>query len=91
MHSKEEDTAEMRHGRLPPRDRSLWRTLDSTPSTLPSVQIKVTLPPAPGGTKWRRVVDTNLASPKDFTPGGNNGVDPTYGVQAFSSIMLIAK
>lgn len=49
------------------------------------------LPAAPGGTKWRRVVDTNLPAPKDFTPGGNAGVDTVYGVQGYSAIMLIAK
>lgn len=53
--------------------------------------MNVPLPPAGNGKKWCRVVDTNLPSPKDFTPGGNSGVDATYGVQAFSSIMLIAK
>lgn len=31
------------------------------------------LPEPPKGHKWCRVVDTNLASPKDFTPGGNAG------------------
>ncbi|KAG1680932.1 hypothetical protein FOA52_009891 [Chlamydomonas sp. UWO 241] len=54
-------------------------------------EVKVSLPPPPSGHKWCRVVDTNLASPKDFTPGGNGGVDPAYGVQAFSSVLLIAK
>ena len=33
----------------------------------------MTLPPPPHGKKWCRVVDTNLASPKDYTPGGNAG------------------
>jgi hypothetical protein len=31
------------------------------------------LPEPPSGKKWCRVVDTNLAPPKDFTPGGNAG------------------
>lgn len=53
--------------------------------------INVTLPKPPSGRKWCRLVDTNLPAPKDFTPGGNNGVDPSYGVQGFSSIVLIAK
>jgi isoamylase len=59
------------------------------PCTQP--QVKVSLPSPPNGQKWCRVVDTNLPSPKDFTPGGNGGVDPTYGVQGFSSVMLVAK
>lgn len=49
------------------------------------------LPRAPEGKTWRRVVDTNLQSPKDFTPGGNKGVDQVYSVQPFSSILLVAK
>ncbi len=53
--------------------------------------MRVTLPPPPPGRKWCRLVDTNLPPPKDFTPGGNSGVDGVYGVQAFSSIVLIAK
>ena len=31
--------------------------------------ITVDLPPVPQGHFWSRVVDTNLATPKDFTPG----------------------
>jgi len=54
-------------------------------------QVSVSLPQAPSGKKWCRVVDTNLASPKDFTIGGNAGVEPVYGLEAFSAIMLIAK
>ncbi len=49
------------------------------------------LPPAPSGKKWTRVVDTNLPVPRDFTPGGNKGVEQTYGVQAFSSVVLMAQ
>ncbi|KAI3438769.1 hypothetical protein D9Q98_001187 [Chlorella vulgaris] len=56
-----------------------------------SFEVCVTLPNAPHGKKWCRVVDTNLAAPKDFTPGGNAGVDAVYCVQPNSSIMLIAK
>lgn len=37
------------------------------------IQVRVGLPEPPKGHKWCRVVDTNLASPKDFTPGGNAG------------------
>ncbi|EFJ47823.1 hypothetical protein VOLCADRAFT_117715 [Volvox carteri f. nagariensis] len=52
--------------------------------------VSATLPRPPPGRKWSRVVDTNLPAPKDFTPGGNAGVDHVYQVQAFSSIVLIA-
>lgn len=54
-------------------------------------QVDVSLPAPPAGRKWCRLVDTNLPSPKDFTPGGNAGVSASYGVQAFSCIVLIAK
>lgn len=74
----------------PPRPTLPLTVIISLPSPT-SPQVNVPLPPAGNGKKWCRVVDTNLASPKDFTPGGNSGVDATYGVQAFSSIMLIAK
>lgn len=37
------------------------------------------------------MVDTNLPAPRDFTPGGNKGVEPAYGVQAWSCIVLVAK
>ena len=48
--------------------------------------------PGPGdGQKWTRVVDTNLPPPKDFTPGGNSGVEPYYIVSPFSSILLQSK
>lgn len=53
--------------------------------------VSAPLPHPPAGRKWCRLVDTNLPPPKDFTPGGNAGVDAVYGVQAFSSIVLIAK
>ena len=51
----------------------------------------MTLPEPPRGKKWCRVVDTNLAPPKDFTPGGNAGVERVYGVAPYASILLIAK
>jgi len=54
-------------------------------------QVDAPLPPPPSGKKWCRVIDTNLASPKDFTVGGNGGVEPVYGVEAFASIVLLAK
>lgn len=53
--------------------------------------VAATLPSPPHGQKWTRVVDTNLPSPKDITPGGNSGVEPVYSVQSFSSIMLLAR
>ncbi|KAL6778753.1 ISA3 [Auxenochlorella protothecoides x Auxenochlorella symbiontica] len=52
--------------------------------------VDVDLPLPPPGQRWARVVDTNLPSPRDFTPGGNKGVDPRYNIQCFSSIMLLA-
>ena len=51
----------------------------------------VGLPPAPSGKRWCRLVDTNLPSPRDFTVGGNKGVEATYGIQGFSAVLLIAK
>jgi len=54
-------------------------------------QVPVTLPKAPSGRKWCRLVDTNLPAPKDFTPGGNAGVDSKYGVAPHSAIVLITK
>ncbi|KAL6757880.1 isoamylase, starch debranching enzyme [Haematococcus lacustris] len=56
-----------------------------------SFQVEASLPAPPPGRRWCRLVDTNLPPPRDFTPGGNNGVEPKYGVQAYSSILLIAK
>lgn len=53
--------------------------------------MRVPLPKPPAGHTWRRVVDTNLPSPRDFTPGGNAGVEAEYGVAAHSSIMLVSK
>lgn len=54
-------------------------------------EVRADLPPPRPGCKWCRVVDTNLAAPKDFTPGGNAGVEPSYGVAPHSAIMLLAK
>ncbi|GIL83908.1 hypothetical protein Vretifemale_12634 [Volvox reticuliferus] len=56
-----------------------------------SFSVAVSLPRPPPGRKWCRLVDTNLPPPKDVTPGGNAGVDDVYSVQAYSSIILIAK
>lgn len=49
------------------------------------------LPQLPEGKIWSRVVDTNLPPPRDFTVGGNKGVDAYYIVSAFSSILLVSK
>jgi len=54
-------------------------------------KVEAPLPPPPSGKKWCRIVDTNLPPPKDFTVGGNSGVEPVYGVESFTSIVLIAK
>ncbi|GFR40449.1 hypothetical protein Agub_g977 [Astrephomene gubernaculifera] len=56
-----------------------------------SFPVPAHLPRPPPGRKWARLVDTNLPPPKDFTPGGNAGVEPVYSVQAYSCIVLIAK
>jgi len=56
-----------------------------------SFQVTAFLPSPPPGKKWCRVVDTNLPAPRDFTPGGNAGVESAYNMQAYSSILLIAK
>lgn len=49
------------------------------------------LPRPPPGRKWARLIDTNLPSPRDFTIGGNAGVEPVYGVAPHSAIVLITK
>ncbi|GBF96584.1 isoamylase-type starch debranching enzyme [Raphidocelis subcapitata] len=54
-------------------------------------EVRAALPQPPAGQKWSRVVDTSLPPPKDFTPGGNAGVDPEYGVSPFGAIMLMSK
>lgn len=56
-----------------------------------SFEVRIHLPPPPSGKKWCRVVDTNLPSPRDYTPGGNAGVDANYLMQPYSSILLLAK
>eukprot|EP00887_Chlorella_sp_A99_P000861 scaffold5.g861.t1 len=55
------------------------------------VVVRVALPPPPPGRRWCRLADTALPPPRDFTPGGNAGVEPTYGIQAYSAILLTAK
>ncbi|KAF8065538.1 ISA3 [Scenedesmus sp. PABB004] len=54
-------------------------------------EVPATLPKPPAGRKWCRLVDTNLPPPRDITPGGNAGVQGTYGVAAHSAIVLITK
>jgi isoamylase len=49
------------------------------------------LPKPPSGRKWCRLLDTNLPPPRDFTPGGNAGVEGTYGVAPHSCIVLVSK
>lgn len=49
------------------------------------------LPQLPDGRFWSRVVDTNLPPPKDFTVGGNKGVEASYIVSSYSSIVLLSK
>lgn len=54
-------------------------------------EIKAPLPKPPQGRKWARLLDTNLPGPRDFTVGGNAGVDAAYGVAPHSAIVLISK
>lgn len=53
--------------------------------------VEVALPSAPQGQRWSRVVDTNLLPPRDFTPGGNDGVYSSYSLAPFSAVLLVAK
>lgn len=55
--------------------------------------VAAALPPVPAGyVRWRRWVDTNLPSPRDWTPGGNeSGINGgSYEVAPHSAIVLIA-
>lgn len=55
--------------------------------------VAASLPPVPSGyAKWRRWVDTNLPSPRDWTPGGNEGgvSGGTYEVSPHSAVVLVA-
>jgi isoamylase len=56
-----------------------------------SFEVAVALPSPPSGKKWCRLADTNLPSPRDWTVGGNNGVEGKYTMQSNSAILLIAK
>ena len=55
--------------------------------------VDAALPPPPqGASKWCRVVDTNLPPPRDFTRGGNAGVQGgVYSVAPHSGIVLVSK
>lgn len=54
-------------------------------------EVTVPLPEPPAGRKWVRLVDTNLPTPRDWLPEGNAGVESTYKMQGYSSILLWAK
>eukprot|EP01023_Acetabularia_acetabulum_P024560 TRINITY_DN23696_c1_g1_i2.p2 TRINITY_DN23696_c1_g1~~TRINITY_DN23696_c1_g1_i2.p2 ORF type:complete len:227 (-),score=29.34 TRINITY_DN23696_c1_g1_i2:238-918(-) len=54
-------------------------------------EIPFRLPSPAANKKWSRVVDTNLPPPRDINPEGNAGVDSTYKIQPFSSIILMMK
>ena len=56
-----------------------------------SFEVSVRLPAPPAGRRWCRLVDTNLPPPRDYTPGGNAGVEATYGIAPNSSIVLLTK
>ncbi|KAG8632885.1 isoamylase 3, chloroplastic isoform X1 [Manihot esculenta] len=53
--------------------------------------VKVSIPPPPSKRRWFRVADTNLASPDDFVPEGVPGIENSYNVAPYSSILLEAK
>ena len=55
--------------------------------------VAAALPPVPEGyRRWRRWVDTNLPSPRDWTPGGNEGgvSGERYEVAPHSAVVLVA-
>ena len=56
-----------------------------------SFEVTVPVPPPPPGKKWCRLIDTNLPAPRDWIPGGNAGVESSYKMQSYSSILLLAK
>ncbi|KAK9116253.1 hypothetical protein Sjap_015200 [Stephania japonica] len=53
--------------------------------------VKLALPAPPSQRSWSRVVDTNLESPHDFVPEGVLGIESSYNMAPFSSILLLAK
>ncbi|KAJ7965751.1 putative Isoamylase [Quillaja saponaria] len=53
--------------------------------------VRVSIPPPPVKRSWFRVVDTNLESPDDFVPNGVPGVNNTYDIAPYSSILLESK
>lgn len=56
-----------------------------------SFQVTVNLPSPPPGRVWRRLVDTNLPSPRDWTPlPGSRQVEQTYVMESYSAILLCA-
>ena len=56
-----------------------------------SHSVTVPLPGPPSGATWRRCVDTNLPPPRDWTEGGNAGVETHYTLAPGSAIVLIAR
>ena len=43
-----------------------------------------------GGRLWGPQQDTTLPAPRDFTPGGNDGITgSSYGLAAYSSVILV--
>ncbi|KAJ4953333.1 hypothetical protein NE237_030165 [Protea cynaroides] len=53
--------------------------------------VKAILPSPPHNRRWFRVADTNLKSPDDFIPEGVPGIESTYNVAPYSSILFEAK
>uniref|UniRef100_A0A1U8Q6M4 Isoamylase 3, chloroplastic isoform X2 n=1 Tax=Nelumbo nucifera TaxID=4432 RepID=A0A1U8Q6M4_NELNU len=53
--------------------------------------LRAIIPSPPQKRRWFRVVDTNLESPDDFVPEGVPGIERTYNIAPYSSILLEAK
>ncbi len=76
-----------RTGREPDRDIYLACNTRHEPSAF-------RIPPSPGGRRWRRVIDTALASPLDIVgPDEGPVIAPweAYNLAAFSTLVLIAE
>ncbi|KAL5992565.1 Isoamylase 3, chloroplastic [Asimina triloba] len=53
--------------------------------------VKAAIPAPPQKRQWYRVVDTNLKSPEDIVPDGVPGIQSTYNIAPYSSILLLSK
>lgn len=69
-------------------DRDIYAAMNAS-----DVPLNFTVPAAPSGRRWRRVVDTELPSPYDIVPEDDGPLVPvsqTYRVQARSMIVLVS-